>query len=266
LLILAGARGYVGAAQMAASGALAAGVGLVTLAVPEPILAEAALVDAGAMTRGLRATIDGTFAYPAAREALKLAGELAADAAALGPGLTKHPETIAFARRAAAELPVPCVVDADALNALALNVAGVPRPELRDAPAPRVFTPHPGEAGRILGRSAHAVQADRLGAVRDLQAKIGGVVLLKGRGTLVCDGRRLAINPTGNDGLAVGGSGDVLTGVIGALLARGVAPFEAACAGAYWHGAAADRIVEDRGAGPVRHRELCLEIETLAGA
>lgn len=265
LLILAGARGYVGAAQMSATGALAAGIGLVTLAVPEPIRAEAAAADASVMTRGLRATHDGAFAFPAAREAIALAGEVAAEACALGPGLTKNTESVAFARRIIALMPVPCVVDADALNALALNVAGVPRIDPRQSAAVRVYTPHPGEAGRILGRPAPVVQKDRIGSVRALQALIGGVVLLKGRDSLVCDGERLAVNPTGNDGLAVGGSGDVLTGVIGAFLARGIPAFEAACAGAYLHGLAADRIVEDRGQGPVRHKDLCLEIETLIG-
>lgn len=265
LLILGGSAGLAGAVVMAGRGALSTGIGLVTLGVPEPVRAEVAAADASLMTRGFRATAAGTLCHPAVREALVAAGELAAEAIGLGPGLSKHPEAVAFARQIVLKAPVPCVVDADALNALALNVAGVPQIDPKTAAAPRVYTPHPGEAGRIIGRPAPVVQRDRIDAIRALHAKVGGVVLLKGAGTLVFDGRRLAINPTGNDGLAVGGSGDVLTGVIGALMAQGMPPFEAACAGAYLHGLAADRVVEDRGRGPIRYRELCDELEVVVG-
>lgn len=265
VLVLAGATGFTGAARMAAEGALAGGVGLLTVATPDPVRAEVAAADASLMTRGLRSTLDGTFAFAAAREALALAGELAADAVVLGPGISKHAETVAFARRLLHEMPLPCVVDADALNACALNVPGVPAADFGKAAGPRVHTPHPGECGRLIGRSAGAVQRDRVGAIRALHARVGGVVVLKGLGTLVFDGSRLRICPTGNAGLAVGGSGDVLAGLLGAFLARRMAPFDAACAAVYLHGRAADRIVEDRGAGPVRHRELADEIEALCG-
>src|SRR5262249_2274721 len=158
-------------------------------------------------------TIAGTLAWPAAREVLARAA--GSDAMAIGPGLSTNDETVACVVRLVAELPMPAVVDAHALNALA--IAGAPR-----ARAPPVWPPHPGEAARLLSTDIESVQGDREGAARRLWSRLGGVVVLKGASTLVTDGTTLLVNPTGNPGLATGGSGDVLAGVLGAFLASGL--------------------------------------------
>jgi len=130
---------------------------------------------------------------------------------------------------------VPVVIDADGLNHLAR------RPEALAGGGPRVLTPHPGEAARLLGMTSAEVQADRATSVEALARRFDAVAVLKGAHTLVCapDGR-LAICPDGNPGMATAGMGDVLAGVVGALLARGVEPFEAACAAVVWHARAGD--------------------------
>jgi hydroxyethylthiazole kinase-like uncharacterized protein yjeF len=247
LLVVAGATGTSGAARLAARGALGAGVGLLTVAVPEPIRSEVAAGDAAYMTAGLTSTLPGSVAYPAARDILFRAAN--AHAVAIGPGLGTHEETVACVRRLVAELPRPTVVDADALNAL---VNG-PLPAVA---APRVWTPHPGEAARLLGVDPAAVVHDRESAVRALWSRLGGIVVLKGAGTLVTDGTVVLQNPTGNPGLATGGSGDVLTGMIGAFLAGGLEPLTAACAAVYIHGQAADELSESAGQRGLSMRAL----------
>ena len=247
LLLVAGAIGTSGAARLAARGALGAGVGLLTVAVPEPIRSEVAVEEPAFMTAGLRSTLAGTIAYPAAREILARAG--LANALAIGPGLGTHEETVACVRRIVADVTVPIVVDADALNALAqagpLKISRL-----------RVWTPHPGEAARLLNVDVATVVRDREGAARALSSRLGGTVVLKGAGTLVTDGHVLLHNPTGNAGLATGGSGDVLTGMIGALLASGLDPLEAACAAVYMHGQAADEVYANAGERGVSMRAL----------
>jgi NAD(P)H-hydrate epimerase len=256
LLLVAGAAGTSGAARLAARGALAAGTGLLTVAVPEPVRAEVAAEDPAFMTAALRSTIAGTLAYPAARDVLARAA--ASDALAIGPGLGTHEETVACVRRVVAEAPVPAVVDADALNALA-GLAAAP------AGAARVWTPHPGEAARLLGIDAATVVRDREGAVKALWARLQGIVVLKGAGTLVTDGRVVLHNPTGNPGLATGGSGDVLTGMIGAFLASGLAPLDAACAAVFIHGQAADEVAASVGERGVSMRALLAALPAVIG-
>ncbi|HYC76303.1 MAG TPA: NAD(P)H-hydrate dehydratase [Planctomycetota bacterium] len=261
-LVVAGSVGMSGAARLAAAGVAAGGVGLVLAVAPEPVRPEIAAFDPALMTRGVRATLAGTFAACAVREVLRLVEDFGADACLVGPGLGEHPETTAFARRCVAEIPRPLVVDADALNALAAATDG---PVARASAAPRIFTPHPGEAARLLGVPVAAVQGDREAAVRALQARLGGVVVLKGAGTLVCDGAALRRNDTGNAALAVGGTGDVLAGLVAAYLARGALPLDAACDAVRLHGAAADRLVRENGPGPVRHAALCAWLGRLSG-
>jgi NAD(P)H-hydrate epimerase len=253
LLCVAGATGFAGAARICARGALSAGVGLLTVATPERVRAEVAREDAAFLTVALRGTIAGTLSSLAAREIVARAA--AADAVALGPGLTTHEETVACVMKVLASLAAPAVVDADALNAVA--AAGAP-----PALAPRVWTPHPGEAARLLGQTVDRVQSDRERAAQELWARLGGIVVLKGAGTLVTDGTALLVNPTGNPGLATGGSGDVLTGMIGAFLASGLAPLDAATAAVYIHGQAADEV-----RGTVGERALSIRalLETLPG-
>jgi NAD(P)H-hydrate epimerase len=165
------------------------------------------------------------------------------DALAIGPGIGLDPETREAVRTLVRDVARPMVVDADALTALtgALD-------HCRDAAAPRLLTPHPGEAARLLGCGIAEVQADRLASARHLAAESGAVVALKGARTVVAhpDGRA-TLNPTGNPGMATGGTGDVLTGIAGGLLAQGVAPAEALGAAVYLHGLAGDLAAEVRG-------------------
>jgi NAD(P)H-hydrate epimerase len=167
------------------------------------------------------------------------------DAVVIGPGLGKD----AIAKQRVGEVlatDVPAVLDADALNLLAGDLAA-----LRGAAGPVVITPHPGEAARLLDTTTDTVEADRLGAARKLAERTGAVVVLKGARTVVCDGtlgdEHCSINPTGGPALATAGSGDVLAGAIAALLAQGVSAADAARAAVYVHGAAAEVLAETHG-------------------
>lgn len=238
LLLVAGGRGKSGAAVLAARAAVRSGAGLVTCAVPEPV---ADAVDRGSvesMTWPLPLEGDGSLGSAAVKAVLEAAEGKAA--VALGPGLGTAGSTPASVRRLVRDLGVPLVLDADGINAFA-GKAG----ELRDRPAPTVLTPHPGELGRLMGMSTQEITSDRLEAVQRAAQETGCVLLLKGASTLVADpAGPVAVNPTGNAGMATGGTGDVLTGMIGALLAQGMDPFAAARAGAYLHGLAGDLAAE----------------------
>jgi NAD(P)H-hydrate epimerase len=234
LLVVAGSVGKTGAAALAARGALRAGVGLVTVATAaaaQPVVA-ALLLEA--MSEPAADTPAGTLALKA-RERL---GELAErrDAVALGPGLGLEDETQALARSLVFECARPMVVDADALTALAGHLE-----RLRAAPAARCLTPHPGEMARLLGATVADVQRDRIATVRQFATAWEAHVALKGATTVIGlpDGTVL-LNPTGNPGMASGGTGDVLTGVLGAFLARGVEPAAALPSAVYLHGLAGD--------------------------
>ena len=246
LAILAGSRGTAGAAVLAARGALRAGAGLVTVLCAESLAAALWTALPEAMTRALPEE-NGAIAPSAAAE---IAGALRGfDAVVVGPGLSTKPGAAA-AVEAALNSSIPLVADADALNALAGRARRFSRRR-----AGTVLTPHPGEAGRLLSRSAREVQADRLGSVRALARRARSVVLLKGARTLVADpSGEVAVNPTGTPLLATAGSGDVLSGIVGALLAGGLAARDAAVAGAWLHGAAAQSLVGRLGdAGLLSH-------------
>ena len=234
LLVVAGSRGMSGAAVLCSSAAVRAGVGLVTLGVPEGVRAECAVGVREAMTIGVGDEASSCLSGSHVEALLAAAAER--DALALGPGLGRQRETLSAARRFALEAPTPMVLDADGLFPFAGDAGA-----LRARSAATVLTPHPGELARLLGGATSEVQEDRLGAVRRAAEQSGAVVVLKGRRSLIAEpGGEVAVNPTGNAGMATGGTGDVLTGVIGALLARGYEPFAAAQLGTFWHGLAGD--------------------------
>ncbi|HVS65702.1 MAG TPA: NAD(P)H-hydrate dehydratase [Thermoanaerobaculia bacterium] len=238
LLVVAGSRGMSGAAVLCASAAIRAGAGLVTVATPQSVRAECASGVREAMTLGLGDPERGAF-EPADHETL-VAAAAERDALALGPGVGRGRETRAAIRRLALEAAVPIVLDADGLITFAADSGA-----LRARTAATVLTPHPGELARLLELETSEVQAERLGAVRRAAEESGAVVVLKGRRSLIAEpGGEVGINPTGNSGMATGGTGDVLTGVIGALLARGFEPFAAAQLGTFWHGLAGDLAAE----------------------
>jgi NAD(P)H-hydrate epimerase len=232
LLVVAGSRDMTGAAHLVAEAAGRIGAGLVQVAVPGAILpiVQAQLVETTFLP--LPETSDGSVALPALGLLLdRLEG---ADALAIGPGLSTNDETAEFVRQLVRDCPVPLVIDADGLNAFTGRAA-----DLIDRKSEAVLTPHVGEFIRVSGLSARDLAGDRLTHVRALAEQTGAVTLLKGSRTLVTtpDGI-VRINPTGGPVLATAGSGDVLTGIIGGLLARGVGPVDAASAGAYVHGLA----------------------------
>jgi NAD(P)H-hydrate epimerase len=243
LLVVAGAVGKTGAAVLASRGALRAGTGLVTCACPasqQPVVA-GQLVEA--MTEPLPETGAQSLSLKAVERVLELASRM--DAVAVGPGVGLEPETREAVRRVLVAAERAVVVDADALTALVGHLG-----ELREARGPRLLTPHPGEAARLLGCTVAEVQADRPGSARRLAEASGAWVALKGAGTVVTgpDGRT-ALNPTGNAGMASGGMGDVLTGISGGLLAQGLEPGPALLAAVYLHGLAGD--VAAAAGGPV---------------
>jgi NAD(P)H-hydrate epimerase len=232
LLVLAGSRGMTGAPRLIASAAGRIGTGLVIVAAPASALPaiQAGLTEA--VFEPLPETRDGTVAAGALGVVLDRLG--AADALALGPGLTAHPETAALAREVVARSPVPAVIDADGLNAFAGRAT-----ELASRRADAVLTPHVGEFGRLSGVKPRDLEADRLSHVRALAASTMAVTLLKGSRTVIAEpGGEVRVNPTGSPVLATAGSGDVLTGMVGGLLARGLPPLDAAAVAAYLHGIA----------------------------
>jgi len=240
LLIVAGSPGKSGAGALAARGALRSGAGLVTLAMARGLESELAGLCVEAMSASVGTGSSGVFDGASEKGLQELAE--ARDVVALGPGLGRAPETGSLVRAFAASVERPLVIDADGLFALSGALES-----LRDRRAPTVLTPHPGEAARLLDSDSAGVNRDRLGAARRLAERSGSVVVLKGAGTVVAEasGRALVI-PTGGPLLATGGTGDVLTGVVAALLGSGLAPFEAAGLAAWWHGAAADRCTAER--------------------
>lgn len=241
ILILAGSRGMAGAAALAARGALRAGAGLVTVGTPEPIEPVVAMKLDCAMTVPLAATASGALAAAAVPAALaKAAG---ANAVALGPGLGTDDDTGRFLSGFLAAVTAPLVIDADALNLL----AALPADAIATMSPPRILTPHPGEMSRLLGISTREVQQDREAVAIAAARRYAAVIVLKGADTVVTDGNAVHVNTTGNPGMATGGSGDVLTGVIAALVGQGQGPLDAARLGAHVHGLAGDLAAAHRG-------------------
>jgi len=240
VLLVTGSRGMSGAAILCATGALRGGAGLVRAAIPGDILPVVAAGNPCYMTAPLPSDDQGRLAAGAEAEVLRLAAT--SDVIAAGPGLGATPAVGAVVRALLARTQVPLVLDADALNVLAGQTEA-----LRGRAVPPVLTPHPGEFGRLLGRKVSGDPGERRELAQRFAAEHGVVVLLKGHGTVVTDGRRVYVNTTGNPGMATGGSGDVLTGLIAALLGQHLEPFAAAQLGAYLHGLAGDLARDDVG-------------------
>lgn len=241
-LIIAGSTGKTGAAAMAANSAVRSGAGLVTLAVPaslSPIL-EAKTTEA--MTLPLP---DGDLGYLGNVDQAFIDNALEGkNAVAVGPGLSLQPETVQLVRRLVSTVSLPLVLDADGLNA----VAGEPGVLLNKKSPALILTPHPGEMARLAGCSVTDVERDRTTAAREFAECHGVYVILKGARTIIAapDGR-LAINGSGNPGMASGGMGDVLAGILVALLAQGYEPFTACRIGVFLHGHAADMVAAEMG-------------------
>jgi NAD(P)H-hydrate epimerase len=227
VVIAGGSRGLTGAVQMSSLAAIRAGAGYATVAVPadlEPIFESG---QPEVMSAGCPGG-DGCLA-PASLKLLLKTFERAA-AGVLGPGMGRDPGSIELARDAAVAIEAPLVLDADGLNAFAGQAN-----RLAERKAPTILTPHAGELGRLLGRSSEEIGAKRLAAAREAARETAAVVVLKGDDTIVTDGERIAVNALSAPALATAGTGDVLSGITAAMLARGLEPFAAACAAVLAH-------------------------------
>lgn len=238
--IIAGSRGFTGAAKMAGIAAARAGAGLVTLGIPHTL---ADVVAAGAMelmTLPLAATPEETLSRDAVTEALRFAKDK--HAVAIGPGLSQRNGTQEFVRRFIVKCLAPIVIDADGLNALTGHLD-----TLKKTAHTPILTPHPGEMARLCRCDTTEVQADRAATAKQFAQAHRCILVLKGHRTIVADPDGSTFeNPTGNSGMATGGTGDVLTGILAGLLAQGLTPLAAAQLGVYLHGLAGDLAAADK--------------------
>lgn len=235
ILLLCGSRGYTGAAALAAMGALRSGAGLVYLAVPESIYAIEAVKLTEPIVLPLR-DCDGTYSENAAAEVLTLLD--GKDAVLVGPGIGQSDGSAAVVRTVLNHFHGPVVLDADGINVLKQH-----KDILRGRTSPTVLTPHDGEFLRFGG----VLSEDRIASAAAFAAEYGAILLLKGHRTIITDGMRTYCNHTGNPGMATGGSGDVLAGIIVSLLGQGIPPLEAAACGAWLHGSAGNVCAKEIG-------------------
>lgn len=233
VLIIAGSRGMSGAAALAGMSALRGGAGLVTVAVPQSVQPIVASFEPSYMTVALPETEAGQISKSAQEVLAERLSQY--DAVVCGPGWGQSDDLSQLLEWLLGTIASPLLIDADALNLLAQNLYW-----LRASAGPRILTPHPGEFSRLSGLSIAEIQAQRVESAVNFARQHGTVTLLKGAGTVITDGQRVAINQTGNSGMATGGTGDVLSGLIGALLAQRFEPLAAAQLGAHLHGLAGD--------------------------
>lgn len=237
VLIVGGSRGMAGAPALAGMAALRGGAGLVTVACPDAVLDTVASFEPSYMTLPLPSDSEGRIAHEAAAI---LAGHVH-DVLAIGPGLSQSARLARLVSRVLTDSDRPVVVDADALNMLATNLDVL---SLRRSAT--VLTPHPGEFARLSGLPPEVIAADRIGSAVDFARNHGVVLVLKGAGTVVTDGDRYSVNETGNPGMATGGSGDVLTGLVAAMIGQGLGAWEAARLAVHLHGLAGDLAAEEK--------------------
>lgn len=235
ILLLCGSRGYTGAAALAAMGALRSGAGLVYLAVPACIYEIEAIKLNEAIVLPF-SDLGGKFSADCEQEILALLPKM--DAVLIGPGLGQSYGTFAIVSSVLKNADIPVVLDADGINLMRDHID-----ILRGRTCPTVLTPHEGEFCRMYGKTIK----NRVADAKSLAANTGSVVLLKGNETVITDGDSVYINTTGNPGMAVGGSGDVLAGIITSLIGQGIQPLKAAACGAWLHGAAGDICAQEIG-------------------
>lgn len=228
ILLLCGSKGYTGAAYLAAMGALRSGAGLVFLGVPESIYA----IEAVKLNEAIVFSLPdkgGKLSSRAIPEIMERMPKM--DAVLIGPGLGQSGDVLAVVRMVLQAAQCPVVLDADGINVIAPH-----KDIVRGRTSATILTPHAGEFARLGG----STEIERVTAAEQMAQDLNCIMLLKGHNTVITDGMTTYINPTGNPGMAVGGSGDVLAGIITALLGQGIAPLEAAACGAWLHGAAGD--------------------------
>jgi len=255
LLVLAGSPGKSGAAILCAEAALRTGSGLVTLGVPNSISPAIEEKTTEVMSISLKDSKNGTFHLDAHEEVLAELNEKKT-ALAVGPGISTSQSTGKFLEKVIMQCEVPIVLDADALNIISKK-PGI----LRKAKAPVAITPHPGEMARLCGITTKQVQDDRIGTATSFSQKYGCYVVLKGARTVVsAPSAEVFINPTGNSAMATAGTGDVLTGIIGGLMAQGYGCLQSCLLGVFLHGHAADLLLEETGTAGFTASEISRKI------
>ena len=241
VLILGGSLGLSGAAALCTRGALRVGAGLVTLGIPKSLQFAMTVKLTEAMLRAFSETREGSLDPQGLPEILKTVEHM--DVVAIGPGLSQQPQTKELVRHLLPKITRPVVLDADGLNALAEDID-----LLRKLPLPVILTPHPGEMARLIRQSVDDVQRDRERIASEFAKRYRVIVVLKGYHTIVADiDGTISINETGNPGMASGGMGDVLTGVIAGLIGQRLSTIDAARLGVYLHGLAGDLLAAERG-------------------
>jgi NAD(P)H-hydrate epimerase len=242
VFVAAASTGMTGAAALTSAGALRVGAGLVTLGTPKslnPIL-EVKLTEA--MTVPLPETAEGSLALEAKSHIIETVARTKS-VLAIGPGLSQHPETVALVHSLISESNTPTVIDADGINALSKS-----KDILSSLSPQTVLTPHPGEMARLIGGTVEMLERDRIGIAQRFAETHNVTLVLKGAPTVIAGGNgEVWINSTGNAGMATGGMGDVLTGLIAGLMAQKASPFDAAVLGVYLHGLAGDIVAESIG-------------------
>jgi NAD(P)H-hydrate epimerase len=254
LLVVGGSTGYGGAPMLSCEGALRSGAGLVTVAVPASLFNGLCGSSPEGMVRPLPDNVSGCLVTEAADAIVQRLDD--ASALVVGPGLSDHADTRGMLARLLPRLSLPTVFDADALNIISQDRHIWRLPEV-----PAVMTPHPGEMARLMGISIAAVQASRVDVARQAAAAFGAHIVLKGHRTIVCSPEgEVFINSNGNPGMATGGSGDVLAGMIGAFLARGMETTSACNAAVFLHGLAADLAVRECGEESMLPRDILAQL------
>lgn len=245
LVLVAGSQGMNGAVFLAAKAALRSGCGLVTMVVPVGIHSIIKVQLPEALSLPVSQTEEGTISQEAQKEIDSYLARRKVDALAIGPGLSGHPQTQEFIFRLIERIKVPSIWDADALNALASRKEYLEK--IKNHPQSFIFTPHPGEFSRLIEKSAEYILQNRLELAKEFSNNYNVCLVLKGYHSLVIEKNQVYENKTGNPGMASGGCGDVLTGIIGSFLAQGLSSFEAAKYATYIHGLSGDLAAKSQG-------------------
>jgi NAD(P)H-hydrate epimerase len=258
VLVIAGSSGYTGAAYLTSQAALLSGSGLVTLAVGKGIHAILASKLTEVMVKPFFETNDSSLSLLAEKELVAFSEK--SSAVAIGPGLSQNKETQMLVRNLIGKINKPIVLDADGINAFAGHVSA-----LKNARQRLVLTPHPGEMSRLTGKDTAEIEKNRKDIAIAFVNEYNAVLVLKGHGTVVASpGGEHYINGTGNPGMATGGTGDVLTGMIAAFMAQGLEPFKASVAAVYLHGLAGDVAAKEKGFLSLKATDLLQKLpETL---
>jgi hydroxyethylthiazole kinase-like uncharacterized protein yjeF len=241
LLVIAGSAGYSGAAYLTSQAAALSGSGLVTLAIGKSLYPIMATKLTEVMTKPFFETKDYSLSLLAEKDLVAFSDECSA--LAIGPGISRNKETQHLVRNLIGRLDKPVVLDADGVNAFAGHLDA-----LKSAKAKLVLTPHPGEMARLIGKDVSEINNARKDVALAFANEYNTVLVLKGHNTVVAaPGQEIYVNETGNPGMATGGTGDVLTGMIASFIGQGVRPFEAAVLGVYFHGLAGDLAAKEKG-------------------